>query len=317
MESLAVNVRFTQQPEEAAPKHSDMHEYDGNLLVEYNNGSVQAYPLSATILYPAGVLSVPSTGGVDSIDFGIVRVGADKSDEIVLTSTTLASSQWSLVTAGATIGTPPRRGSVTMGRRASVTGVKIRRSSMTAEMLAMKDPFNFTVHDGYFGCEVEFRFIVKGGEIVSRRRRVSVGGWLGNLTAEEAHEFYDIAAGRGLIPRGPWGQQILNWVYQFGSQRTIDEVKESMAGADTFNCIFLGDDLAQWFELRKEANVAGAMKGKPPFLRDPASEVRLKITFTPEGDETYHKRYEIRLEYGRTYTIDIRGQGTSDEELID
>jgi len=137
------------------------------------------------------------------------------------------------------------------------------------------------------------------------------------LTPEEAHEFYDVAAGKGLIPQGPWGQQILNWVYQFAGESTIEEVKQSNTGADTFNCIFLGDDLAEWFELRKEAKCAGALSGKPPFLRDSASEVKLKVTFTPEGDETYHKRYEIRLEHGRKYVFDVRGQGTSDEELID
>jgi len=221
------------------------------------------------------------------------------------------------VVAGTKLGGPPRRGSVSLGRRTSVTGVAIRRSSMTAEMLSMKDPFMFGVQSGFYDAEVEFRFIVKAGEIVSRRRRANVGGWLASLTSEEAHEFYDIAAGRGVIPRGPWGQQILNWVYQFAPDSLIEEIKNSNKGADTFNCVFTGEDLAEWFELRKEALVAGAMMGKPPFLKNSPSEVKLKVTFTPEGDETYVKRYEIRLEHGRKYFFDVRGQGTSDEELYD
>jgi len=310
-QSISVNVVFTQEPEEKAPRHGDEHQYEGALTMHFDNGSVQEYVLQGTILYSSAVLSVPD------IDFGIVRVGADASSEITLTATTLASSQWSLVTAGATLGAPPRRGSVSMGRRRSVTGVAIRRSSLTADMMAMNDPFVFNVQSGFFDAEVEFRFVVKGGEIVSRRRQWNVGGWLASLSTEEAHEFYDLAAGRALVPRAPWGQHILNWVYQFGSDSIIEEIKGSMQGADTFTCIFLGEDLAEWFELRKEAKVAGAVRGRPLFLKDPPSEVKLRVVFTPEGDETYHKRYDIRMEHGRCYTFDVRGQGTSDEELID
>jgi len=311
LESLSVAIKFVQEPEEAVALGKDITEYDGSLLMDYANGSRQEYPLTAEILYPAGELSVPS------IDFGIVRVGADSTDEIYLTAQTLSSSQWSLVTAGSTNGTIPRRGSVSTGRRASVTGVKFRRTSVTGDVMSIKDPFVFGVQGGFFECEVELRFIVKGGESVSRRRKVNVGGWLASLTQSEAHEFYEIGAGESKIPRAPWGQQILNWIYQFAPQENIEAIKQSNTGADTFICVFLGPGLAEWFELRKDANVAGALEGKSMFLKDDPSQVKLKVTFTPEGDETYLKRYQIRLEHDRVYTFDVRGQGTTDEELID
>merc|ERR1711988_818924 len=112
------------------------------------------------------------------------------------------------------------------------------------------------------------------------------------------------------------GQRMLNWVYQYASETDITGVKQSMQGADTFNSVFSGDDLAEWFELRKEAICAGNLPGKPKFLEDGMSEAKLKVTFTPEGDEMYIRRYEIKLEHGRKYYVDIKGQGTSDEELI-
>lgn len=143
-----------------------------------------------------------------------------------------------------------------------------------------------------------------------------MGGWLAQLTTAEAHEFYDLAAGKALIPRAPWGQQILNWVCQFATAEVMIAVKESIDGSDTFSCVFLGVDLAEWFELRKEAICAGELVGKPPFLKQNESQVRLKVSFTPTADEYCRKQYEIRLEHGRKCIIIVEGQGTSDEEMI-
>ena len=53
----------------------------------------------------------------------------------------------------------------------------------------------------------------------------------------------------------------------------VEDIKHSMEGMDTFNCIFLGVDLAEWFELRKEAKSAGQLDGKSLFLKDDESQV--------------------------------------------
>jgi len=310
-QSLCVHIKFMRDAEDEAPKEGDVHEYDGILQLLYNNGSVQDYDLHGSITYPACELST------QYIDFGIVRIGADLTHEIVFTASTAAATTWALTSSESNLGDPPRRGSVSMGRRASVTGVAFRRSSLTQDMIAAQhDPFGITVCSAYYEAECEFRFYKKGGEMVSRRKKVMVGGWLGSLTTAEVHEFYDLAAGKNLIPKAPWGIQILNWVYQFATEETIDGVKESMEGMDTFNCIFLGVDLAEWFELRKEAKSAGQLDGKSLFLKDDESQAKLKIGFTPHADCNYHKKYDIRIEHGRRYSFVVVGQGTSDEEMV-
>jgi len=311
MQSLCVHVKFVQEPEEEGPADCNSHHYTGGLEMHYSNEGLQQYPLSACITYPACSLSV------ERIDFGIVRIGTDKSQEIIVTAETPSTSTWSLTTAGSEVGAPPRRGSVSMGRRASVTGVAFRRSSLTMDTVnTSHDPFTFNVQSGFYESEVEFRFFKNAGEIVSRRQKAAVGGWLAQLTTAEAHEFYDLAAGKALIPRAPWGQQILNWVCQFATAEVMIPVKESVDGSDTFSCVFLGVDLAEWFELRKEAICAGELVGKPPFLKQNESQVRLKVSFTPTADEHCRKRYEIRLEHGRKCIFVVEGQGTSDEEML-
>merc|ERR1711998_464963 len=163
----------------------------------------------------------------------------------------------------------------------------------------------------------ELRVWKQGGEVVTRRQHLDVGGWLSGLDTQETLDFYKIAAAKALVPPNPWGSQIMDWVEYNRDCPAEDKqrIKSAMQGCDTFSFIFPGEDLTCWYGLRKNVIKAGFLEGRPVSLNADNSSATLNVTFQPQGDLIYEKRFEVTLEHGRKYLLVHRGQGTSDEEL--
>eukprot|EP00656_Telonema_subtile_P014569 TRINITY_DN17487_c0_g1_i4.p1 TRINITY_DN17487_c0_g1~~TRINITY_DN17487_c0_g1_i4.p1 ORF type:complete len:1445 (-),score=461.84 TRINITY_DN17487_c0_g1_i4:50-4384(-) len=245
LESLRVSIRFVADPLDAAPVHADSSGCDGQLVLSYENGSVQEYELTAQITYPAATLSETE------VDFGIVRVGSHAAHSVRLTAQTGASSQWQLRNTGQVV-PMARRNSVPMARRNSLTGVlhvhpPVPNSTST--------PFGFQVTRGFFETVAELRVWQQGGEQVHRRQQVPVGGWVATLSSEECFEFYSAAAAKAPLGPNPWGKRMLQWIH--AQSQHSDAVRAALASTDTYSFVFTGDDLAQWYQLRNCALRAG------------------------------------------------------------
>lgn len=309
LESLSVCVHFCEEPLELAPE-SHQSLATGQLLISFENGTLQSLELAASTTYPAACLSEVE------LDFGVVRVGSHAAQSLTVTALTPACSQWRLTEQGSSAAPPPRRGSVSIARRNSLTGT-VPVEAPTLEGGPGSSCFGFEVSRGFLGVETELRLWSQGGEQVARRQRLDVGGWLASLSTEECFEFYSAAAAKSLVAPNPWGRKLVDWIsyHRDCSPEAKQRVLQAMKGADTFGFVFPGEDLAQWYALRKSAIRAGFLEGRPVHLREDPSEAGLAVNFSPTGDQCYTSRFEVTLEHGRKYSLVLRGQGTSDEEL--
>merc|ERR1711939_901109 len=108
----------------------------------------------------------------------------------------------------------------------------------------------------------------------------------------------------------------MDWIlYTKGcSEDDKQRIKQAMHSTDTFTFVFPGNDLNEWYHIRKDALRAGFLEGCPAHLKDPPSEAILSVTFSPKFDEVYSDTCVITLEHNRQYEIALSGQGTNDEE---
>lgn len=290
LESVLVSVHFTESAQEDGPRDSDCHTFNGQLVTTFENGHTQMYQLCGDITYPAATLTTfPERMGKIEINFGIVRVGSHATSSVSLTACTPSSSQWTLTSKGARRGSPPRRGSISVARRSSISGVDMGSAPAT-ERTGQDEPFDFKTKTGFFSVVAELRVWKQGGEVVTRRQRLDVGGWLSGLGTTETVDFYEKAAAKALVPPNPWGNQIMDWI-QYNRDCPAEDkqrINDATQGTDTFSFVFPGDDFAHWYKLRKNVIRAGFLEGRPLHLKQDNSQAIIDVEFSPHGHHLTH-----------------------------
>jgi len=321
LERVIVSVQMVQQPEEEPSQECETTSYTGKLVVTLDNGVTQEYNLAADIVYPAATLcesgQLPCTESTE-LQFGTVRVGSHATSTVIVTALTPSSSQWLLTDIESAGVRPPRRGSICASRR-SINQSGGDSPAATQNLSGSPAcPFSFQVTSGHFSAMTELRVWVQGGEVVAKRTRIDVGGWLGSLSTQDAIAFYGVAAGKTAVVPNPWGVKILDWI-EYGKGCTAEDtrrIKAAIKGADTYAFLFPGDEFAHWYQLRKDSLRAGFLDGKPEHLKDAPAEATLRVSFSPEHDQVYRTTFTLTLEHYRNYRIILNGQGTNDEELL-